>query len=132
MTARIPAVVRSDPGFSSIQFIAGAGLALLVFVVAVNIVVVMYARGVMHAAADEGARAGSRASAGADICEQRGNEAIDEMLGGRLGDGVHIRCADAGGHVVAAATGTFRSWLVYGWEWTFEVESRAVRERVPA
>ena len=54
-------------------------LSMVLFVMCVNVIAVMYARGVVRGALDEGARAGARSGAQVAECEQRVAQVLDEL-----------------------------------------------------
>lgn len=124
-------VDRTTGGFVTIQFVAVAGLSLLLVVVLANVVVFGYGRGVVRAALDEGVRAGSRVDAGAAECLERAQGVLDDLLAGPLGDGVAVACSDDGGFVRAEATVRFAAWLPPVPDWSFTLAATAVKERLP-
>src|SRR2546422_9212665 len=77
---------------TTIQYVLATALSLLVFVALANLVVDLYARGVVRAAVDEGARAGAPIDAGAGDCEQRARDVVHSLLGGKLGSDVRVEC----------------------------------------
>jgi hypothetical protein len=101
------------------------------FAVLANFVVFVYARGVVRAAVDEGARRGGRLGAGTGQCEARAEDVVDDLLGGQLGDGVSVSCSRSEGLVVARGRARFESWLPLVPDWNFTLEGRSVRERAP-
>jgi hypothetical protein len=115
----------------TVQFVAAAGLGLLMFVVLANFVVFVYARGVVRAAVDEGARDGGRLGAGVGQCQERAGDVIGDLLGGRLGDGVAVTCRQEDGLVVARAEAHLQSWLPLVPDWAFTLEGRSVQEQAP-
>ena len=56
---------------TTVQYVVAVALSLLVFVMMANFIVFLYARGVVRAAVDEGARTGGRTGAGSAECEAR-------------------------------------------------------------
>ncbi|MGH9025652.1 MAG: hypothetical protein ACRDWD_05965 [Acidimicrobiia bacterium] len=116
---------------TTIQFVAAAGLALVVFVLLANFVVFVYARGVVRAAVDEGARRGGRLGASTAECEARAQDIVDDLLGGRMGDDVTVSCSTSAGIVVARGRARLHGWLPAVPDWTFTLEGRSVQERAP-
>jgi hypothetical protein len=106
-------------------------LSLFLFVMLANVIVAMYGRGVVRAALDEGVRVGSRAPLGAEQCELRVAEALGQLLGGAMGDGVAFSCAETGDAITAAATVHFDGWLPLVPDFSFDVGASAVKERLP-
>jgi hypothetical protein len=114
---------------TTVQYVLGAALALLTFVVLVNFVVFVYARGVVRAAVDEGARNGARSGAGPGDCETRASDVLADLLGGGLGEGVSIRCRGEGDSMRARAQVTLRGWLPpLVPDWSFDLEARSATE----
>jgi hypothetical protein len=104
---------------------------LVFFVFLVQFVVWQYGRGVVRAALDEGARAGASALANTGVCEDRAQETLGDLLGGRLGNDVDVSCAEEGDEIIARAHVTFHSWLAPAPDWTFQVAASAVKEALP-
>ncbi|TMK63216.1 MAG: hypothetical protein E6G60_08445 [Actinobacteria bacterium] len=117
---------------TTVQYVAAAGLALIVFVMLANFVVFLYARGAVRAALDEGARAGSRADASAAACESRARAVLHDLLGGALGAGVRVSCIDFFNVMTSRADVTLRGWLPgIVPDWTFQLTGRALKEHAP-
>lgn len=111
---------------ATLQVVAAAGMAMVVFVLMANLLVVQYGRGVVRAAVDEGARAGSHAGIGE--CRLRAEEVMAQLLGGPLGADVSVTCREAGGLVLAVAEGTMPGWLPGVPDIGVAAEARAPRE----
>lgn len=112
----------------TVQYVAGAALGLLVFVSLTNFVVFLYARGVIRAATDEGARAGGRFGAGVEVCEARGETVLRPLKGGHMAR-VTFACEERGDSLDARATVTLRGWLrPLTPDWHFTVVGRSTRE----
>lgn len=62
----------------------------------------------MRSALEQGARAGS--ISGAEVCESTARLVVDDLLGGRMSDGLILDCASVDGAMVATATVSFESW----------------------
>lgn len=120
-----------EDGFLTVQFVAATGLSLLVLVMVANLIVFQYGRGVVRAALDEAVRTGSRATADVEQCLRRADDAIGDLLGGTLGDGVAVRCEQSLGRVTATAEVHFAGWLPFVPDWDFEVAAVAVQETAP-
>lgn len=99
--------------------------SLLVVVWISNLVADAYGRGVVRAALDEGARAGSRLSASTGECEARAAEVVRSLLGGTMGHGVRIQCSATPTEVRAQATGTFRAWMPPVPDWHIDMTASA-------
>jgi len=129
---------RDEPcgerGMTTVQYVAATAFSLLAFVMLANFIVFLYARGVVRAAIDEGARAGGRFGAGAPECEARASDVLGDLLGGDLGDGVRVTCREDRGDEVMRA----RSEVVLrGWipgltpDWSFTIGAQSVKEGAP-
>jgi hypothetical protein len=118
---------------TTVQYVAATALSLVAFIAMANFVVFLYARGVVRAAVDEGARAGGRFDAGEGECQARAHDVLGDLVGGGLGEDVRITCAGGGGDVMRArASVTLHAWvpgLVP--DWSFTIEAQAVKERAP-
>jgi hypothetical protein len=107
---------------------------LLAFLVMANFIVFLYARGVVRAAVDEGARTGGRLDATASDCEARAADVLGDLLAGGLGDGVHVSCREGRDPDVvrARADVVLRGWLPgLTPDWSFTLEAQSVKERSP-
>ena len=122
---------RREGGYVTIEFVAIAALSLLLLVMIANLIVIQYGRGVLRAAAEEGAQSGSRLFAGVAECERRANEVVDAGLGGPMGDGVSVTCATGLGTIVATVTYRFEPWLPLVPVFSGSEESVAVKEELP-
>lgn len=116
-----------DPGVSSVQFVLAAALALILFLALANVVVFQYGRGAVRAALEQGARAGS--TGGVAACEATADQVVDDLLGGRMSDGMVLGCSVSGGLMVASASVTFESWTPLMPDYTFSLTSQAVIEQ---
>src|SRR6266542_2451137 len=89
--------LTDESAMTTVQYVVAVGFALVIFVMLANLVVDLYARGVVRAAVDEGARAGARLDAGRSECERRASAVLDDLLGAETRAGVAVRCTtDAG------------------------------------
>jgi hypothetical protein len=114
------------------QYVAATAFSLLAFVMLANFIVFLYARGVVRAAVDEGARAGGRFGAGEAECETRAADVLGDLLGGALGSDVQISCYEAWGEQVMRVQA---SVVLHGWipgltpDWSFTLEAQSVKEQ---
>lgn len=115
-----------DRGVSSVQFVLASGLALLLFLVLANLVVVQYGRGAVRSALEQGARAGT--AAGSSACEEIAAQVVADLLGGRMSDGLVLRCSQVGATVEASASVAFESWTPLTPDFAFSLTARAVAE----
>jgi len=118
-----------EEGMTTVQYVAATAFSLIAFVMLANFIVFLYARGVVRAAVDEGARAGSRFGATSAECDSRARDVLGDLLAGRLGSDVSVRCESTDDAVHARAQVTLRGWLpVLVPDWTFAFDARSVRE----
>jgi hypothetical protein len=103
---------------------------VLVFVTAVlNVIVFQYGKGVTRAALDEAARAGARfGTDSVSACEKRAAEVLSDLLGGSLGEGVSVACADAGDRITATATVHFEGWFGAVTDYDATITASAAKE----
>lgn len=128
---RLRLIRTAEDGFLTAQFVAAVALSLLVLVLVANVIVVQYARGVVRAAAEEGAQAGSRLTATERDCVTRADEVLDALLGGSMGDGVAVQCTVGATQVAATVQYRFTSWLPVIPDWSGTQTSLAVKESLP-
>ncbi len=116
-------------GFATTEYVLAAGLALVFFTLLANLVVMQYTRGVLRAAADEGARRGAVYLVG-DVaaCEEAMRRVLDDLAGGPLISGVELGCVDVGRVVRARAEAVLRGWLPGVPDLVVRMESAATRE----
>ncbi|WP_370324659.1 hypothetical protein [Euzebya sp.] len=116
---------RDVDGYVTPAFIATVGLTLLLLVAAANLLAVHYARGVMQAAVEEGARQGAATGAAA-ACAVRVEAVLDGL--GALGDGIGaVECAVAPAATTAALTGVFEPWVPLVPTQSVEVDARVAQ-----
>ena len=114
---------------TTVQYAAATALSLIVFVMLANFIVFLYARGVVRAAVDEGARAGSRFGASTTECDSRARDVLGDLLAGRLGSDVTVRCGGNDDEMHASVHVTLHGWLpVLVPDWTFTLDARSVKE----
>jgi hypothetical protein len=106
-----------------------AALSLLVFVALANVVVDLYARGVVRSAVDEGARAGAAVDTSPADCERRSREVLANLLAGAAGRSVRVSCREVGGAMEAQAEVTLAAWIPGVPSWSFTVLGSVVKER---
>lgn len=114
---------------TTVQYVAATALSLIVFVMMANFIVFLYARGVVRAAVDEGARAGSRFGATPAECDARARDVLGDLLAGRLGSDVSVLCESSVDEMHASVHVTLHGWLpVLVPDWTFTLDARSLRE----
>jgi len=112
--------------------VAATALTLLVFVALANLVVDLYARGVVRAAVDEGARAGAPIDSSVAECEQRARDVVHNLLGGELGRDVQVDCRDEPGRMTAAVVVVLHGWIPgIVPDWSFQLVGSATKEHAP-
>lgn len=79
---------------------------------------------------EQGALAGAVRGHAGD-CLAKVDDVVDQLLGGRMSDGLEVDCAITGGLMVATASVTFDSWTPITPEFDLELRSRAVIELLP-
>lgn len=129
---RVQALRRGrEDGYYSAEFIAVVAFSLLLLVLIANVIVVQYGRGVVRAAAEEGAQAGSRLESAAGDCVGRSREVIDGLLGGPFGADVRPSCVVVGNRVEATVAYSFSPWLPLLPTFSGSETSIAIREPAP-
>jgi Flp pilus assembly protein TadG len=116
-----------ERGVSSVQFVLASALALILFLALANLVVVQYGKGAVRSALEQGARAGSTGG-GVAACEDTIQQVVDDLLGGRMSDGLVSHCAVSGGSMVASASVSFESWTPLTPDFSFSLSSTTVIE----
>jgi len=115
-----------DKGVSSVQFVLASALALIFFLTLANLVVVQYGKGAVRSALEQGARAGT--TSGVAACEDTASQVVEDLLGGRMSDGLVLSCSLSGGSMVASASAVFESWTPLTPDFDFSLSSSAVVE----
>jgi hypothetical protein len=115
-----------ESGVSSVQFVLASTLALVLFLALANLVVVQYGRGAVRSALEQGARAGT--VAGPSACQRTAEMVVEDLLGGRMSDGLAISCVVNGMEVVASSRGSFQSWTPLTPDFDVSMTSSAVLE----
>ncbi len=113
----------------SISYVLAASFAMIFFAILANFVVIQYGSGAVRAALDEGVRNGSRADAGAAVCQATIDDILASVLGGPYGNEVSTTCQDTGDVMVATAQATFRGFAPLVPDLTIDFEAVAARER---
>jgi hypothetical protein len=118
-----------EDGMTTVQYVAATAFSLIVFVMMANFIVFLYARGVVRAAVDEGARAGSRFGATTAECDTRARDVLGDLLAGRLGSDMNVQCESSADEMHARVHMTLHGWLPgVVPDWTFTLDARSVRE----
>ncbi len=99
-------------------------MTMVLLVMFTNVLAVHYARGVMQAAAEEGARQGLALGTVA-ACDQRARAVVDTGLGA-MADGIStVSCGVDGDGVSASLTAAFPPWIPLLPTQTATVQARA-------
>jgi len=114
---------------ATLQYVVAIACSLVMFVMLVNVVVDLYARGAVRAAVDEGVRAAAPIDASPAECAARAKDVLDDLVGGRIRAGVQITCAEGADETTARAEVRLRSWLGLIPDWSFTLTGTAVKER---
>ena len=77
----------------------------------IQVIVFQYAKGAVRAALDEAARAGARTADDVGTCQARAADVLDDLLGGEMGEGVHVVCSGESDRVVVSADVHFDGWF---------------------
>lgn len=104
----------SEAGNAGIVTAAAVAFALVVFMVALNLVVDEYGAGALRTVLDEASRAGSLQGApGGPVaaCQDKASQVMGGLLAGPFARDVRITCALDAGTVTASADGSFPAWL---------------------
>lgn len=127
MDTRIADQRLSERGFTSLQFLVASSLALVLFVMLANVVVVQYSRGAMRSALDQGVRAGSIAGT-EEACEERVSQVVGDLLGGTIGETVGFDCLVAGPVMRATGELVITSWTPFTPDFDLELSAEATLE----
>lgn len=104
-------VSARDRGAALISLVVATGIVLVLLTGIIQVITFQYGKGTVRAALDEGTRAGSRSSAPVVACLDRAADVLGDLLGGPMGDGVSVVCADDGERILATATVHFDGWF---------------------
>jgi hypothetical protein len=114
-------------GFTTIQYVIAVAWSLVLLVLVANLLVDLYARGVVRDALDDGVRAGAPVGSSAAMCEARAREVVTGLVRGPLLE-THVRCEYAGAFVIADAQVRLRSWLpMLIPDWHMQLHAEALR-----
>ena len=94
---------------ATIATMAAAGLAMAVFVMLANLVVIQYGRGVARSAVDEAVRRGSTFDGSVERCRDAGEAVLSDLLGGPVGSALSVECVISGRSIIARVDGPLRS-----------------------
>ncbi|MGD2060477.1 MAG: hypothetical protein PVF87_06410 [Acidimicrobiia bacterium] len=101
-------------------------LAMVLFLMLANLVVVQYGRGAIRSALEQGSRAGT--IGGEPSCETTARRVVQDLLGGRMSDGLALSCSSDGARITATAEGRFEAWTPFVPDFDVSLSSTAVVE----
>ena len=133
-TARARCVERrrrrctGDAGATFITLVMASGFVLVLVTMILQVIVFQYGKGSVRAALDEAARAAARADGSTEVCQERAANALGDLLGGEMGDGVAVTCSDTGDRVVVTATVHFDGWFGSVTDYTTTLTASAAKE----
>ena len=102
---------RGDRGATFIALVLATGFVLVLVTGIIQVIVFQYGKGTTRAALDEAARAAARAPDSVQTCQTRAANVLADLLGGDMGHGVQITCADTGTRIVVTAHVHFSGWF---------------------
>jgi hypothetical protein len=119
---------REDRGSTFLALVMATGVVLVVLTAILQVIVFQYGKGTVRAALDEAARAAARTPTSVDACQERAGDVLGDLLGGAMGDGVRVSCADNGEHVVVTAAVHFDGWFGSFADYDTTLTASAVKE----
>lgn len=112
----------------TVQFVAASALALVMLLLAANLLVDLYVRAAVRDALDEGVRAAVPIGASVDDCTRRTADTLNGLVHGPLGEQVAVRCAIDGGRVTADADVVLEGFVEWLPSWSLRLHAEAVQE----
>lgn len=103
-----------DDGFVTVQFVGVTAFSLVLFVLLANLVLAQYARAALRHAADDAARAASRAAStvvAGQRCRSHADAAVADLLGGALVRDRATTCHLSAHRVEVDVRATVGAWL---------------------
>lgn len=100
--------LSEERGTTTLAVTAAAGFGLAVFVLAANLVLLHYARGVARTAVDEAVRHGI---VSAPACRGAAESVLSNLLGGEYGAGLGAECGVSDGTLRAVVSGSVPSLI---------------------
>lgn len=102
---------HGDVGATFITLIMATGIVLILLTGIIQVIMFEYGKGTVRAALDEAARAAARSPSSVETCYARSANVLNDLLGGDMGRGVHVTCADVGDRIVVTASVHFAGWF---------------------
>lgn len=106
-----PAPEDRERGATTVALVVATGVVLMVVVAVMQVIVFQYGKGTVRAALDEAARAGARSTTSIDTCQTAAARVLGDLLGGTMGNGVSVSCADDGNRIIVTAVVHFDGWF---------------------
>ncbi|NNF56021.1 MAG: hypothetical protein HKN03_16465 [Acidimicrobiales bacterium] len=121
-----------ERGSVALAGIAAISMMFIAFVLIAQFAVWQYGRGAVQSAANEAARASASFGADPGDCYRRFEDARGDLLGGSLGAGVGApQCTIGGEFSEVIVPVTFKRWLPFSPDWSFQVRAISATERLP-
>ncbi len=121
-----------ERGSVALAGIAAISMMFIAFVLIAQFAVWQYGRGAVQSAANEAARASASFGADAGDCFRTFDDARDDLLGGSLGAGVGApQCTTGGEFSEVIVPVTFKRWVPFSPDWSFQVRAISATERLP-
>ena len=102
---------RGDRGATFIALVMATGVVLVLVTAILQVIVFQYGKGAVRAALDEAARSAARSPTSVETCQARAANALGDLLGGAMGDGVEVSCIDGPDRVTVTANVHFDGWF---------------------
>ncbi len=121
-----------ERGSVALAGIAAISMMFIAFVLIAQFAVWQYGRGAVQSAANEAARASASFGADAGDCFRTFEDARGDLLGGSLGAGVGTpQCTTGGEFAEVIVPVTFKRWVPFSPDWSFQVRAISATERLP-
>ena len=102
---------RGDRGATFVALVMATGVVLVIVTAIMQVIVFQYGKGAVRAALDEAARSAARSSITVETCQARAANALGDLLGGAMGEGVQVACIDEPDRVTVTANVHFDGWF---------------------
>ena len=100
-----------DRGATFIELVIATAIVLVLVTAILQVIVFHYGKGAVRAALDEAARSAARSPTSIETCHARAANVLGDLLGGEMGDGVAVSCADDVDRVTVTAIVHFDGWF---------------------
>lgn len=102
---------QRDVGAAMVELVLASAIVMILVVAIMQVIVFQYGKGAVHAALDEAARSAARSSTSVETCQARAADALADLLGGPMGQGVAVTCTESAGRVTVSADVHFDGWF---------------------